>query len=427
MPRKKIIKNRKKSASKPKTTIKKDIIVPLQTVRGMRDILPEDWKYWDFILERAKKLCQAYGYRQIETPILEETSLFSRSVGEATDIVEKEMYSFYSKSRENLSLRPEATAGIARAYLKNGMANWPQPVKLFYVGPMFRYEKPQAGRYREFWQIGYETLNDPSPVLDAQVIQLAFKIFEKIGLKNLSIQINSIGCPECRPEYQKLLKDYYRNKTNKLCINCKNRFAKNPLRLLDCKEEKCAQIINGAPQSVDHLCSECHNHFKEILEYLDELELWPETGPFAGLALGGGGRYDELIKILGGEKTPSLGYSMGIERTVQEIKNQNISVPSLFTPKVFLAQLGESARKKSLKIFQDLTEANIKTGESFGRGSIKSQLKVADKLDVKLALILGQKEAIDKVIIIRDMKTGMQEIVRLDKIIDEIKKRLKNV
>ena len=449
MPRKKIEKNRKKPATKPNATVKKDIVLPLQTVKGMRDILPEDWRYWDFILERAKKLCQSYGYRQIETPILEETSLFSRSVGEATDIVEKEMYSFYSKSRENLSLRPEATAGIARAYLKNGMANWPQPVKLFYAGPMFRYEKPQAGRHREFWQIGYETLNDPSSVLDAQIIQLAFKIFEKIGLKNLTIQINSIGCPECRPEYQKLLKDYYRNKTNKICLNCQNRFAKNPLRLLDCKEEKCAQIINGAPQSVDHLCPKCHSHFKEILEYLDELELpyilnpflvrgldyytktvfeiCPETGPFTGLALGGGGRYDELIKLLGGEETPSLGYSMGVERTVQEMKNQNISVPPLFAPKVFLAQLGESARKKSLKIFQDLTEANIKTGESLGRGSIKSQLKVADKLGVKLALILGQKEAIDKVIIIRDMKTGMQEIVRLDKIIDEIKKRLKNV
>jgi histidyl-tRNA synthetase len=443
MPRKKIIKTKSGIKTKEKKT------VSLQTPKGMRDILPEDWLYWEFIIERGKRLCQAYGYQRIETPALEETVLFNRGVGEATDIVEKEMYSLTTKGKEALSLRPEATAGIARAYIENGMANWPQPVKLFYIGPMFRYEKPQAGRHREFWQVGYEIIGDGSPALDAQVIQLAFKIFEKLGLKNLTIQVNSIGCSNCRPAYQKILKDYYRSKKNRICFNCQNRLLRNPLRLLDCKEERCIQVINEAPQSVDHLCPECHNHFKEVLEYLDELELpyilnpflvrgldyytktvfeiWPETGPFAGLTLGGGGRYDELIKTLGGEKKPAIGYSLGIERTVQEMKSQNIVVPALPSPKVFLVQLGDLARRKSLKLFHDLTEANIKTGESFGRGSIKSQLKVADRLGVKIALILGQKEAIDETIIIRNMETGMQEIVPLDKIVNEVKKRLKKI
>ena len=439
MPRKKITAKIKKEKK----------FISLKSLKGMHDILPEDWRYWDFIFNRAKKLCQAYGYQRIETPILEETTLFNRSVGETTDIVEKEMYSFISRGGENLSLRPEATAGIARAYLENGMANWTQPVKLFYLGPMFRYENPQAGRFREFWHIGYEAIGGQSSALDVQVIQLAFKIFEKIGLKNLTIQINSIGCPNCRPEYQKLLKNYYRNKINRICPVCRNRLSKNPLRLLDCKEEKCIQVINEAPQIINYLCPECHNHFKEVLEYLDELELpyilnpflvrgldyytktvfeiWPENGPFAGITLGGGGRYDRLIKILGGEEKPALGYSLGLERTTQEMKNQNIIIPPLSSPKVFLVQLGDLAKRKSLKIFQDLIEADVKIGESFGRGSIKSQLKVADRLGVKIALILGQKEAIDETIIIRNMENGMQEVVSLNKVINEVKKRLKKI
>jgi len=440
---------RKKTTKKTRIKTKEKKNIFFQTLKGMHDILPEEWQYWNFILDQAKNLCQSYGYQQIETPILERTDLFKRGVGETTDIVEKEMYSFTTQGGENLSLRPEATAGIARSYLQNGMANWPQPVKLFYIGPMFRYENPQAGRFREFWQIGYETIGSQSAILDAQAIQLAFKIFKKIGLKNLTIQINSIGCPNCRPKYQKLLKDYYRNKTDRICLNCRNRLSRNPLRLLDCKEERCIQVINDAPQIIDHLCQECREHFKEVLEYLDELELpyilnpflvrgldyytktvfeiWPETGPFAGITLGAGGRYDELIKTLGGEEKPALGYSLGLERTVQEMKNQSIAVPSPPSPKVFLVQLGELARKKSLKIFQDLIEANIQTGESFERGSIKSQLKIADKLKVKIALILGQKEALEETIIIRDMESGVQEIIALDKVINEIKKRLKKL
>jgi len=421
---------------------------PLQSPKGTKDILPEEQYLWDFVLNTSRKLCESFGYQKIETPILENTVLFERGVGMDTDIVEKEMYSFTTLGGDDLTLRPEGTAGIARAFIENGMARWPQPVKLYYEGPMFRYENPQAGRLREFHQFGFEILGESSAVIDAQMIYLARKIFNKLGLKDTIIQINSIGCLTCRSNYRNLLADYYKSKINKLCPDCRRRVTSNPLRLLDCKEEKCMQVAAMAPQILDYLCNDCHSHFKNVLEYLDSLEL-PyvlNQGLVRGLdyytrtvfeicpseedmearqsSLGGGGRYDNLVELLGGEPTPAVGFSFGIERVVEEIKKRDLVKKPKISRQVFIVQLGDLARKKSLKLFNTLMNSRVSVAESLGRGSIKSQLKMANKFNVKLSLIIGQKEALDETIIIRDMDSGIQEVVAMEKIVKEVKKRL---
>lgn len=424
-------------------------MIPLQTVKGTRDVLPPEQFLWDHVLGESRRLCQSLGFGRIETPIIESSELFERGVGEMTDIVEKEMFSFETKGEEKVSLRPEGTAGVVRAYIENGMSKWAQPVKLYYEGPMFRYEKPQAGRYREFHQFGIETFGDRCPAVDAQIIYLAWKIFQRVGIKNIAIQINSIGCKECRTGYKNMLTDYYEMKINKLCSDCRRRLAKNPLRLLDCKEEKCIQAASLAPQIVDCLCTDCHDHFKNVLEFLDELELpyvlnpnlvrgldyytktvfevWAgeSTGPDAKqVVLGGGGRYDGLAQTLGGESVPAVGYSFGVERVIDQLLRSQIEVEPKIIKDVFLVQLGDKARKRILKLFDSLIDEEISVGESVGRGSIKSQLRIANKFNSKFALIIGQKEALDDTVIIRDMESGMQEVVTMDKAVCEVKRRL---
>lgn len=414
----------------------------------MRDILPEEQPYWEKFLKSAEDLAQDYGFQKIATPILEEAELFIRGTGETTDIVTKQMYVFKTLSGRTLALRPEFTPGIVRAYLENGLNNLSQPLKLFYFGPVFRYEQPQAGRARQFWQFGLETIGDKEAVLDAQIIQLCLKILKSAGLKKVNVQINSLGCAHCRPGFRRALLDYYRRRKNKVCPDCQRRLKENPLRLLDCKEEKCQPVKFQAPSSVEYLCDECKTHFKNVLEFLDELEIpyFLDKNLVRGLdyytktifefllegedkedawALGGGGRYDNLIQNLGGKSTPAVGVSLGIDRVVLAMKKEGVKVNPGYNPKVFLVQLGDRGKKKSLKLFEDLHEAGITAAESFSRDSIKAQLKIADRLGVKFALILGQQEALDGTIIVRDMAAGSQEIVPQDKIVEEIKKRLK--
>jgi histidyl-tRNA synthetase len=424
-------------------------VKPIQAVKGMKDVLPPEQYVWEHILSNARKMCQDFGFGLIETPIVEYTDLFKRSVGSSTDIVEKEMFSFETQGGDQVSLRPEGTAGVVRSYVENGMNKWVQPVRLYYEGPMFRYDKPQQGRYRQFSQFGAEILGEDSPAIDAQIIYLAWKIFQKIGIKNVSIQINSIGCANCRAKYKKLLTDYYDMKLNKLCSDCKRRLEKNPMRLLDCKEEKCMQVAAGAPQIIDNLCPDCHDHFKSVLEYLDELEIsyvlnsnlvrgldyytktvfevWAEgeTAESRQSALGGGGRYDGLVGMLGGEETPAVGFSFGMERVAEKVMKLNLDLESRIVKDVFLVQLGDLARRKLLKVFDKLIDTHITVGESLGRGSIKSQLRMANKVKAKLALIIGQKEAIDNTVIVRDMKSGMQETVMMDDIVKEVDRMLK--
>ncbi len=418
-------------------------VTPPQLVRGMRDILPSEWNWWNFVADKVESYALAYSFQRIETPILEKTNLFTRAIGTTTDIVEKEMYSFVDQSDDHLSLKPEHTAGIARAYIEHGMLSWPQPVKLWCLGPLFRHERPQAGRFRQHWQLDFEILGEASAIADSQLIVLASALFASLQLP-VTIQINSVGCSVCRPTYKLALVDYYKTKRSVLCEDCKRRLTRNPLRILDCKVEACRELARSAPQMVDFLCEVCKQHFVRLLEHLDEVELAYQLNPYLvrGMdyytrtvfeiwgeesehsALGGGGRYDNLIAELGGQPTPAVGFGAGVERIVGELKVKNVPVPVPSAPDLFLASLGEASRKKAFKLFEDLRRQGVRVAESFTKEGLKAQLEIANRLKVKFALVLGQKELMDGTIIVRDMENGIQEIVDLTKVVEEVKKRL---
>ncbi|MDD3887465.1 MAG: histidine--tRNA ligase [Patescibacteria group bacterium] len=436
----------KKTLKKPKLRVKKKLV---EKVRGMHDILPSEMPYWDLFLDAVEKTTATFGFSKVETPILERTELFQRSTGENTDIVQKEMFSFLDKGGDDLTLRPEGTPGVVRAYIENGMHTYPQPVKLYYVGPMFRREKPQAGRQREFHQFNIEALGSSKPVIDAQVIFIAWKVLKKIGLNNFEVQINSVGCRVCREQYREMLVDFLSSKKQRLCIDCKKRLKKNPLRILDCKNSRCQEVVNEAPQIIDYLCDECHNHFKEVLEYLDEakipynlnsklvrgldyytktaFEFWPtsEKASASQGSFGGGGRYDDLVEIMGGRETPAIGMALGVERIINYLK-ENRERKDLPRKKadIMLVQLGDMARKKALGIINTLMDNGIFVIENMHKDSIKSQLRYASNQGVRYALILGQKEVLDKSVLIRDMQSGIQEVLSQDNLAIEIKKKL---
>ncbi len=418
-----------------------------QSVRGMRDILPKDQPYWQKLRKVIEKIAIDYNYNRIDFPILEDKELFERGTGKNTDIVDKEMYKFKTKGGANVCLRPEGTPSVIRAYLQHGMASLKKPVKLSYSGPMYRYDRPQEGRYREFFQFGFEAIGEQDAILDAQMIQMATRIFKSLKIKNVSLHLNSIGCQECRPSYNKLLISYLNNRKKSLCMDCKRRLKKNPLRVLDCKEEKCTQVVSQAPQTVDHLCKDCKTHFTSLLEYLDEIqvayslrpqlvrgldyytktvfEFFTEDDEGAQSALGGGGRYDNLVGILGGPETPAVGFACGMDRLVG-VMQKNESKPYLPpVPKVYLAQIGDAAKKKSLRIFEELNKAGVLISESFGRGNLRSQLKQANKMNAEIVLIIGQREALDNSVILKDMNSGGQETMPAEKIVKEVRRRLK--
>lgn len=443
---KKLTATKKVVAEKAKAQIEEEIL--MQPPRGMRDLLPGDQPYWNQLRRVISRLSLDYGFQRIDTPAVEYANLFVRSIGKGTDIVDKEMYIFNTKGGDKVALRPELTAGIARAYIQHGMTVLSKPVKLFSTGPVYRYDRPQEGRYREHFQANFDAFGEQDPILDAQLIQLAYRVVTSLGIKNVQFQINSIGCPKCRKEYQDLLVAYFESKKQKLCLNCKKRLEINPLRILDCKEDKCIQVAATAPQSVDRLCGDCRVHFKSLLEYLDELdlpyainprlvrglsyytktvfEIWSGDEEGKKHSLGGGGRYDNLIEEFGGEHTPAIGFGLGMDRLVQEMKRVHAKMYIEPKPRVFLAQLGDLAKKKSLNVFAELQKNGILTAESFGRGSLKSQLRVADKLGVEITLIIGQKEALDETVIIKDMVSGTQETVNHERLINAVRKILKN-
>lgn len=443
---KKLAKGKLKKTIKTAKKEKKEPIV-LRTLRGMKDVLPQEQPYWDQIRRAAERLARDYGFLRMDTPLVEYADLFIRNIGEGTDIVEKEMYVFNTKGGDRVALRPELTAGNCRSFIQNGMHLLAKPVKIFSIGPVYRYDRPQEGRYREHFQVNFDAFGESDPILDAQIIQIAHRLIQILGIKSVQIQVNSIGCQTCRKDYKELLTNYLESKKNKMCQDCKRRIHINPFRVLDCKEDKCSQIASIAPQSVDHLCDDCRNHFKTFLEYLDELdlpysinphlvrgldyytrtvfEIWSGEEEGRKLSLGGGGRYDRLIKLMGGEDTPAIGFGFGIERLVTEMKRVQAKSYKPPKPKVFLAQLGNLAKKKSLRLFSELEKNGVLMAESFGRGSLKSQLKVANRLGVEITLILGQKEALDGTVIVKNMATGVQETVSVDKLVDLIKKKLK--
>ncbi|MDO8561041.1 MAG: histidine--tRNA ligase [bacterium] len=470
----------------------KQKIKEFRSPRGTHDILPEEQRLWDKIRQEAREISLFYGFDRIDPPHFEHTELFELGIGSDTEIVTKQMYSFRTRGGDSLTLRPEGTPSIMRAFFEHGMLNLPQPVKLYYFGSFFRHESPQRGRSREFNQWGLELIGEQGPVADAQIIQALFVFLKELGLKNAIIEINSIGCEVCRPRYRSELAAYYRSRAKGLCKDCKERFRQNPLRLLDCKEEKCMIVRQGAPQILDHLCENCKTHFKLLLEFLDESSLPYLLNPylvrgldyytrtvfevFVGeeeekkekkpgvveeavevsenkeeppdlgleqkekevipvkeevsempkrLALGGGGRYDNLAEIIGGKIVPAVGAAMGIERVILALKMQGHKMPEPNKPKVFFVQLGELARRKSLPLIEELRKARISMAESLGKDSIKTQLKIADKVGAEYALIFGQKEALDGTMILREMSSGIQEALPQDKLIEALKKRLR--
>lgn len=416
-----------------------------QAVKGMKDILPEEQPYWDLLRQSINLLATNYGFARIDTPLVEFTNLFKRTVGEATDIVSKEMYSFVTAGGDKLSLRPENTAGVARSYIEHGMINQSQPVKLFYFAPQFRHDNPQAGRYRQFWQFGFEVIGEKDPVIDAQLIIMSHNFLVDLGLA-VEVQINSVGDAACRPNYLKILKRYYQDNKRDLCRDCQDRLWKNPLRLLDCKNKKCSELAGKAPQFVDHLCEDCKNHLLAVLEYLEEIDIkynlnskivrgldyytktaW-EVVEFGtegkANALGGGGRYDDLVELLGGRPTPAVGFAMGLERIIAQLQEKQIKIEKEKYCDLYLAQLGVEARKKSLRLFEELRREGFLITENMSKNGLKDQLEIASKRHAKYTLILGQKEITDDTVLIRDMDNGIQETVDFNKVKTEIRKRL---
>lgn len=415
---------------------------PYQTPKGVHDILPQDHEFHTFIKKVVRHRLRQAGFKRISTPVFEYTDVFARSIGGATDIVEKEMYTFLDKKGRSLTLRPENTAGVMRAYIQNNMHLLPQPVELYYIDPMFRYDRPQKGRYRQFWQFGFEIIGELDPALDAQTIFLANKINEDLGIEKLfKIQLNTIGSLDDRKDYIQALRDYYYGKERSLCEHCKERLSQNPLRLLDCKNEDCMILAELAPKMTDYLSKESLEYYEDVKEFLNELEIDFVENPklVRGLdyythivfefwdnkegaqnAIGGGGRYDGLIETLGGPPTPGVGYSAGIERIIAHMKREKIRVPSKDNIHVFVAQLGKEAKKKCLKLIDEMREAGIKTIGALGKGSMKQQLKLADKFSAPYTLILGITEVREGTAIIRNMEKGNQEIVKFDQVIDEL-------
>ncbi len=417
-------------------------MTPFQTPKGVHDILPDDHEYHTFIKKVVRHRARQSGFRRISTPMFEYTEVFTRSIGEESDIVTKEMYEFKDKKGRSLTLKPEGTAGVVRSYIQQGMQGLPQPVLLFYFEPHFRYDRPQKGRYRQFWQFGFEMIGGSDPALDAQLIQLAHRIHKDLGIDEVfTTQLNTIGTPEARNKYMQALQDFYTGKERSLCEDCKRRIETNPMRLLDCKEEDCKILAELAPLMKDYMDKESIEFHEELKSYLDEMGIEYEENPklVRGLdyytktvfefwdkhegaqnAIGGGGRYDGLIELMGGQPTPAVGYAAGVERIIANMKKEKIGVPSKDDVHVFVAQLGKEAKRKCLPLIEELREAGVKTMGALGKGAMNVQLGLANKFDALYTVLIGMTEVRDGTAIIRDMEKGVQETLKIEDVKDRL-------
>lgn len=404
-------------------------------IKGTEDVLPKDSYRWQFVEDVMRKESAAYGFKEIRTPVFEHTELFARGVGQTTDVVQKEMYTFDTKGGESVTLRPEGTAGAARAMLEHGLVNDSLPIKASYFVSCYRYEKPQAGRLREFHQFGLECYGTQSPAADAELICAAQSIFDRLGIKQLRLEINSIGCPTCRAEYHKALKEYFYGYKDELCETCNSRLEKNPMRILDCKSPVCSKIAQGAPKITDYLCDECKEHFASVQKYLDAAGVEYTVNPtivrgldyytktvfefvtdFIGAqgTVCGGGRYDGLIEELGGKHLPSLGFAMGIERLLMLMDKQGIEIPKPSTCDLYVAVMGESASLKSFEIIKAVRSCGlIAETDVVGRG-LRAQMKYADKIGAKFSMVLGDNEIEQGKAVIKNMSSGEQTEIVLD-------------
>ena len=418
---------------------------PYQRPTGTLDILPEEQHYWDHVRAQARHLAELAGFERIDLPVFEVTELFARGIGTGTDVVDKEMYTFTDRGDNQLTLRPEFTAGVVRAYIENGLHVRNQPQKLYSFGPIFRYERPQAGRYRQHTQFNVEILGEQDPAADVEVMALVWDLYAGLGFRDLEFQLNSTGCPRCRPRYVATLKGYYAEHRDQICEDCHRRLERSPLRVLDCKADQCQPIITGAPHFLDYLCDECAEHFRTLREYLDLLgrayvinhrlvrgldyytktvfEVWA-AGIGAQAAVCGGGRYDGLIELLGGSPTPGVGVAVGLERIILAMKSMGVEVPPLPTPPVFVAHLGPQAKREALRLVDALRQGGVGTWIAFGERGLRSQLREAGKRAARYVVILGEDELATGAATVRDMQAGEQTSVELAGLVEWLKARV---
>ena len=414
--------------------------------RGTKDITPKDVYKWHYVEKKFREICALYGYEEIRTPIFEHTEVFARSVGDTTDVVQKEMYSFTDRGDRQLSLKPEGTAGVIRSFIENKMYADTQPTKLYYITPCFRYERPQAGRQRQFHQFGIEVLGSDGPSVDAEVISLAVQFFNEMGLKNLSVNINSVGCPTCREEYNRKLKEYLDKKVDVLCETCLERKDKNPMRVIDCKNPHCKENLQDIPFMIDHLCEDCKDHFDKLQTYLKEMDInyvvdktivrgldYYKKTAFEIISndigsqstVCGGGRYDGLVEMLGGPKGISgIGFALGAERLLLTLENNNIEIENPKSTDIYIATIGDAAKTKSFKLIKDLRTNHISADNDHLDKSLKAQFKYSDKLNAKYTVVIGDDELANDTATLKNMKTSEQTTIKLSELVDELKERL---
>ncbi|MEG0238035.1 MAG: histidine--tRNA ligase [Clostridium sp.] len=413
----------------------------IQAPKGTKDMLPSDAYKWHYVENIFREMSKNFGIREIRTPMFEHTELFLRGVGETTDIVSKEMYTFKDKGDRSITLKPEGTAPAVRAFIENRLFNEVQPTKLFYITPCFRYEKAQKGRYREFHQYGVEMFGSKEPSIDAEVMALAMSILKKIGLKGLSLNINNLGCPECRPKYNEALKKFLEENYEGLCPTCKERFNKNPMRILDCKERSCNQITKNAPTILEYICTDCSDHFEKVKEYLDILGIEYNIDPSivrgldyytktifeilnSDFTVCGGGRYDKLIEEIGGPETPAIGFGMGIERLIMTIENEGIEIPNEPLVELYLASRGEEGAREAFKLAHALREVGVNAEINHAGRSFKAEMKYANKIDAKFSVVLGDDELNTRIARFKRMSDGEQFELSLEDL-DKIKEVIK--
>lgn len=406
----------------------------IRKIKGTEDIMPKDSYRWIFLEDIMRRQANAYGYKEVRTPVFEQTSLFARGVGETTDVVQKEMYTFSTKGDESITLRPEGTAGAARAFLEHSVQNDGLPSKQYYLTTCYRYEKPQAGRQREFHQFGIEVFGTQNPSADAEVISLVNGLFEVLGLSKIRLEINSIGCPKCRSKYHEKLREYFSQYKDKLCDTCLGRLERNPMRIIDCKSPVCSEIAKDAPKMIDFLCEECSEHFEKVKSYLDIAGVKYEVNPtivrgldyytktvfeFVSDNIGaqgtvcGGGRYDGLIEELGGQHTPSLGCAMGIERLLLLIESSGVEIPKPDTCDLYIASMGENASLKAFAMAEEVRKSGLSAQcDIVGRG-LRPQMKFADKIGAKFSVVLGDNEIEENKAEVKNMETGEKTPVSL--------------
>lgn len=413
-------------------------LMSIQAPRGTRDILPDQTPTWRMVEQKFHEVCENFNFQEIRVPTFEQTELFERGVGDTTDIVQKEMYTFLDKAGRSMTLRPEGTAGVVRAFLENGLSSETSPQKLYYILNNFRYEKMGKGRYREFSQMGCELFSSAEPAADAELISLLYIFFEQLGLRQINLKLNSIGCSTCRPAYFKKLKDYLRPNIKELCENCQDRFERNPFRIIDCKEDADSEVIKNAPLQKDYLCSECQNHFNKLCAQLDHLAIEYEVEghivrgldyytrtvfEFVSENVGtqgticGGGRYDGLVEELGGQATPAVGFALGVERLLMELESQNVSLPVMQNPDLYIVSFPDTLNQAA-HIAMDLRKNNIRAEYDLMSRSFRAQMKYADRIQAKYLFVLGEDELKTEKIKLRNMADGKEEDIELIDLID---------